>query len=142
MIVAVEIPHGSGSVEGEILGDDLELGVAAVDAAAQLLHDGVGAAGGVGGAEVGLVDDGGDGVLVVVRRQFLQQLDDVVDAEEAVDVAELSLLVGGEVGGEGAVRRAAAALVLAGGARRPGRGGDGGWWGWGRGWVFGGGHVL
>lgn len=106
----------SGPLKGEIPGDDLQLSVAEIDLRVEFADGGEAAADGVGGADVGFVDEGFDGVVAEVRRHALQQLDDVVDSEQPVDVAEFRLLVCGKVGREGAVGGAAPPLVLAGGA--------------------------
>jgi len=78
-----------------------------------LIYDADAAADGVGGASVGLVDDGAHGLGPVLRSDPFQRLEHVADAEEALGAEEADLLVAGEVGGERAVLLALAPLVLA-----------------------------
>lgn len=124
---------GGGPAECKVVEDDLELGLGEAYLVLEVAYDPVAPADRVGGAGVGLEDDGAHGVVLLGLVEAGDDLDDVADAEEAVGVEELGLAVMGEVGGEDAVGGALAALVLAGGAglgggavaARLGRGGSG-----------------
>lgn len=83
----------------------------------EVLDHAVAPSDGVGGASVGLEDDGRHGLVAGGGVEGADDLENVADAEEAVGVEELALLVGGEVGCQGAVRPAPPPLVLAGRAR-------------------------
>lgn len=115
--------------DGELVEDDVELGLAILDLTLEVADDAVAAADGVEGADVGLEDDGTHGLFLLEGVEVLDDLGDVADAEELVGVQELALPVVGEVWGKNAVRGALPALVFAGGA---GLGGGGGRRGGGR----------
>ncbi|PON48152.1 hypothetical protein PanWU01x14_239400 [Parasponia andersonii] len=103
-----------GATKLEMLENEVELGLGEVNLALEVLDDAVAAANGVGGAGVGLEDDGAHGVVLGDGGVELpDDLGDVADAEELVRVEELPLRVVGEVRGENAVRGALPALVLA-----------------------------
>lgn len=107
----------SGSAaEGEVVEDDVELGLGEAYLVLEVADDPVTSSDGVRGTRVGLEDDGAHGVVLGRRVEVADDLDDVADAEEAVGVQELALAVVGEVGGEDAVGGALPALVFAGGA--------------------------
>lgn len=112
------------SKKGDLAENGLQLIAGSVDLALELKDEAVATAGGVFGANIGLVDYRVHGVLAVALVDGFEYFEDVGDAEEAMDVEELLLFVSGEVGGEGAIGGAFAALVLASGAGG-GRGGGG-----------------
>lgn len=80
------------------------------------MDDAVATADGVGGADVGLENDGAHGLVLVAVVEVFDDLGDVADAEELVGVEELALAVVGEIRGQNAVGGALAALVFASGA--------------------------
>ncbi|PON96154.1 hypothetical protein TorRG33x02_080840 [Trema orientale] len=103
-----------GATKLEMLEDEVELGLGEVNLALEVLDDAVAAANGVGGARVGLEDDGAHGVVPGGGGVELpDDLGDVADAEELVRVEELPLRVVGEVRGQNAVGGTLPALVLA-----------------------------
>ncbi|CAH9060227.1 unnamed protein product [Cuscuta epithymum] len=109
---------GLGGVGGEAgPGEEevgLELGHTALEGG-----DGANAAvDGVGEADLGLVDEGIDGVLALLLRDLVENFGDVASAEDLVDLGEFLRVVGAEVGGELAVGDALPLQQLAGGAGR------------------------
>lgn len=68
---------------------DLELRLGEVYLVFKVADDPVAAADRVGGAGVGLEDDGAHGVVLLRLFEVGDDLDDVADAEEAVGVQEL-----------------------------------------------------
>lgn len=92
----------------------------------ELKNDAVAPADWVVGAHVRLENDGLHRLGAAMRVEPSDDFEDVADAEEAVGVEELALVVGGEVGSQGAVWVALAPLVLAGCAGLGGGGGGGG----------------
>ncbi|CAH9069575.1 unnamed protein product [Cuscuta europaea] len=107
---------GLGGVGGEAGPSEeevrLELGHTALEGG-----DGANAAvDGVGEADLGLVDEGIDGVLSLLLRDLVEDFGDVAGAEDLVDLGEFHRVVGAEVGGELAVEDALPLQQLAGGA--------------------------
>lgn len=96
--------------------DNLQLMLGEEDLSVEVEDGGAAATDGVGAAEVGLVDDGGDEVLAVVRREGGEEVEDEAGGEESVDVAELPHLGGGEVGRQRAGGGAPPLVEFAGGA--------------------------
>lgn len=101
-----------GSAKGEVLVDEVELGLGELNLELKVVDDAVAAADGVGGSEVGLENDGAHGLVLGSRVEVLDDLGDVADAEELVGVEELALVVVREVRGQNAVGCALPPLVL------------------------------
>lgn len=101
-----------GSAKGEVLVDEVELGLGELNLELKVADDAVAAADGVGGSEVGLEDDGAHGLVLGSRVEVLDDLGDVADAEELVGVEELALVVVREIRGQNAVGCALPPLVL------------------------------
>ncbi|KAL1559132.1 hypothetical protein AAHA92_09508 [Salvia divinorum] len=101
------------AVGSEVVEHDLELGRGLIDLLLEAAYNAVAAADWVGGAGVGLEDDGAHGDVLHRRLEAADDLDDFSDSKEAVGVQELLLAVMGEVGGEEAVGVALPVLKLA-----------------------------
>ena len=87
-----------------------------VDGPEQRADDGVAAANRVFGAVVGFDEDGGHGGGSEVGREYGDEFGESTDAEQFECVVEVCGVVGGEVGGQGAVLWAFFALVFTSGA--------------------------
>ncbi|GMN36976.1 hypothetical protein TIFTF001_006457 [Ficus carica] len=101
-----------GSAKGEVLVDEVQLGLGELNLELKVADDAVAAADGVGGSEVGLEDDGAHGLVLGSRVEVLDDLGDVADSEELVGVEELALVVVREIRGQNAVGCALPPLVL------------------------------
>lgn len=102
-----------GAADGEVVEDEVELGLGEVDLALEVADDAVAAADGVGGADVGLEDDGSHGLVLVGWVEVADDLGDVADAKQFMAVEELALAIVRKIRGENAVRGAFSTLVFA-----------------------------
>ncbi|RRT76571.1 hypothetical protein B296_00016981 [Ensete ventricosum] len=142
--VQVGRDRGLGSLrtaDGELPQHEGELIGVALDLVLEVADDAVATADGIESTHIGLVYDGFHGFGMLVGIEVADDFEDIADAEQAVGVEELVLLVGRKVRGEAAVGVALAALVFAGGAGL-GCGGLGGGGGGGGGGRKAGGGVL
>nr|GLL17825.1 protein YLS9-like [Ipomoea trifida] len=110
------ISGGLGAAIGEVVEDDVELGLALLDLALELPDNPVTTADGINGSHVGFIDNGPHGLVFLRRGEVADDFGNVANTEKLVGVEELALAVVGEIGGEYAIGGALSALVLASGA--------------------------
>ncbi|VFQ96809.1 unnamed protein product [Cuscuta campestris] len=101
-----------GTKVGDVMVDEVELGLSLVDLVLEVADDGVAATDRVDCSNIGFKDDGAHGLVLVERAKRTNDLGDIADTEQLVGVLELALAVVGEIGGEDAIRGALSALVL------------------------------
>ncbi|VFQ82647.1 unnamed protein product [Cuscuta campestris] len=101
-----------GTKVGDVMVDEVELGLSLVDLVLEVADDGVAATDRVDCSNIGFKDDGAHGLVLVERAKRTNDLGDIADTEQLVGVLELVLAVVGEIGGEDAIRGALSALVL------------------------------
>lgn len=105
-----------GAANGDLLEDEVALGLVVGDLAVEGGENAVAAADGIVGAGVGFENDGGHGDGFVGGGEVLDNLQDVADAEELVGVEEILLVMGREIWGKRTIRGASSALVFTCGA--------------------------
>nr|GMC55716.1 hypothetical protein VITISV_031739 [Ipomoea batatas] len=110
------ISGGLGAAIGEVVEDDVELGLALLDLALELPDNPVTTADGINGSHVGFIDNGPHGLVFLRRGEVADDFGNVANTEKLVGVEELALAVVGEIRGEYAIGGALSALVLASGA--------------------------
>ncbi|KAK8629192.1 hypothetical protein V6N13_078044 [Hibiscus sabdariffa] len=104
------------SAYGELMQNQVELGLAVLDLTLKLLDDPITASDGIVGSCIGLEDDGVHGEVFTGRVKVVDDLGDVADPEQFMRIMELPLTIVREIRGEIAVRSALPASVFTGSA--------------------------